>query len=179
VLGIRPFTTTGFVVVRIPPVDEIVGIGEPQGKTNTSHWVSFGEAAVHPMVILVAVIDEATSELGRIQVGAGPQVIFAVQPAATTEPSLRKRKVKQPSGAVDVNSGKLVPVNVPQKPPGTPPGTFPAGFALIIMGAVIEFPSKTYKASQLVSVTNEVKVTVTVSPAFVGQMVVVESVLFA
>ena len=68
-------------------------------------------------------------------------------------------------------------IAVPQNPPAKPPGTFPAPFALAICGAAIEFPSKTYRASQLASVLKDVKVTVTKSPGLVGQIVIVSSAL--
>lgn len=141
--------------------------------------MSLGEPAVHPTVKVVEVIFATTKFVGFKQVGGGPHVIFATHPVAVTTESLRNLKVKQPSGEVDVILGKALPVNVPQYPPAKPPGTLPGPLVLGSKGADIEFPLNTYNASQVASVANEVKVTVTTSPAFVGQIVVVESVELA
>jgi hypothetical protein len=164
---------------KIPPVVEVVGAGAVQGKTNTSHWVSEAKAGVQLTLIDVCVTLETIVLVGFKQVGAGPQVTFAIQPGAVTEASLTKRKVRQPSGEDEVNEGRPVPVNVPQYPPASPPGTFPAPLELGICGAFTELPLYTYMASKLASSEKVVKVTVTISPGFVGQIVVVELVELA
>ena len=101
--------------------------------------------------------------------------MFATQPGLVTDPSLLNLNVKQPSALEEVNGPGIT---LPQKEPGNPPGTLPAGFALAICGAAIEFPSNTYNPSHVASVLKDVKVTVTISPGFVGQMVTVVSALF-
>ena len=56
--------------------------------------------------------------------GAGAQVISAIQPGFCTEGSLLKTNVKHQSGVVEVNGpGRLAPVKLPQNPPAKPPGT--------------------------------------------------------
>ena len=116
------------------------------------------------------------SAAGLVQLGGGAQVTLATQPRFVPLPSVINLKVREPSALVEVNGPGMV---APQNPPGTEPGTFPGGFVLKICGADTEFPLKTYKASKVASVLNDVKVTVTLSPGFVGLMVTVELVLLA
>ena len=101
--------------------------------------------------------------------------MLATPPGLLITPSLRNLNVKQPSTLEEVNGPGIT---VPQNPPAKPPGTLPAPLVLAICGAAMEFPSKTYKASQFASVLKEVKVTVTCSPGVEGHMVTVESELF-
>ena len=117
----------------------------------------------------------AVSEIGFKQVGGGAQVTFETHPGNVPLASLLNLKVKQPVALVEVKGPGIV---VPQYEPAKPPGTFPAPLVLAICGAVIELPSKTYNPSHVASVLNDVKVTVTTSPAFIGQIVTVESELF-
>jgi hypothetical protein len=117
----------------------------------------------------------AVTFIGLGHVGGCAQVTLATQPGLFTDPSLLNLNVKQPVDPSPVNGPGIA---VPQNDPANPPGTFAAGFALAICGAVIEFPLNTYNPSQLASVLNEVKVTVTCSPVVVGHMVTVLSALF-
>jgi hypothetical protein len=81
---------------------------------------------------------------------------LAAHPAELTEPSEVNTNVKHPVVADDVNDGgNAVPVNVANK------------------GAAALFPSYTLKKSKLFSKANAVKVTVTKSVGFVGQIVTV------
>jgi hypothetical protein len=125
--------------------------------------------SVQLTVALVEVILVAKRAVGTEQLGTGPQLTLATQPEETTEPSLLNWKVKQPLALVDVKGPGIV---VPQKPPANPPAIFGAALVLEICGEAIEFPSKTYKVSKLASVLKELNETVTTSPAFVGQIVV-------
>jgi hypothetical protein len=166
------------VVVTVNPVVAAVGAGEPQGSAMTFQVVAV-LGFVHAKVALFEVTADAAKVLGFGQVGGGAQTTLANHPTSFTEPSLRKRNVKHPLTSVEVNEGKLAPVKVPQNEPGTPPGTLPAPLALAICGEFMVGPLNTYNPSQLASVSNKVKVTVTTSPAFTGQIVTVESVLLA
>jgi len=149
--------------------------GVLQGSATTSQLVA-ELLFVHPKTAEFVVTVLTTKVVGFGQVGGGAQVTFAIHPARLIEGSLLNRNVKQPLASVDVKGPGIV---VPQKPPASPPGTFAAALVLAICGDVMEFPLKTYKASQFTSVSNAVKVTVTSSPGLVGQIVTVESELFA
>ena len=141
----------------------------PDGNANTSHELTT-LLSVHPKATLFSVTELMDKLVGRKQVGGGPQVIFATHPAYCALPSLLKLNVKQPSRLEEVKGPGMV---LPQNPPGKFAAPFPVGFPLEICGAVIVFPSKTYKPSQVASVLKELNVTVTTSPEFVGHIVVV------
>lgn len=119
-----------------------------------SQEVTRGFNSVHPNEAEVVVIFVAVKAVGFGQFGAAPQVTFATHPALLTEPSLLNLKVKQPSTPDAVNGPGIA---VPQYPPANPPGTNPAPLVLAICGASISAPSKTYKASQFVSVSKAEK----------------------
>ena len=82
---------------------------------------------------------DVISVFGFAHVGIGQQVMSEFQPALSTEVSLLKTNVKQPSGLVEVTVPGLI---VPQKPPASPPGTLLGGFPeLISVNGFIELPS--------------------------------------
>ena len=96
------------------------------------------------------------SAVGFLHDGGGAQVTLLAQPAAVVVPFEVNTNVKHPLAAEEVNEGGKV---VPDK------------FAR--SGAVVSLPSYIFKKSVLACVLNEVKVTVTTSPAFTGHIVVV------
>ena len=91
-----------------------------------------------------------------VQVGGGPQVTLAFQPAATPDPSEVKTKVKHPEAVEAVNGPGIA---TPEKVPNNVPAAL--------------LPSKTLKKSKPFSVANALKVTVTNWPGIEGQIVVV------
>ena len=104
----------------------------------------------------VAVTVEFVKVVGLLHVGAGAQVTLLTHPAAVVAALEVNTNVKHPEAAEDVNEGGKA---VPDK--------------LAKSGAVASLPSYIFKKSVLACVLNDVKVTVTTSPGFTGQIVVV------
>jgi hypothetical protein len=97
------------------PVVPGTGIGDPAGSTNTCHCVAVA-ASVHPNNAEVDVTCDTVKPDGLGQVGGGEHVTLATQPAAVTELSEVKTKVRHPVVEEDVNAaGIAVPVSVANK----------------------------------------------------------------
>lgn len=160
------------------PLAEVVGVGTglPAILIKYSHSLAIvvsGLAGWNQFMVAVVAVTEVTERaLGTLQVGAGAQVMLAIHPGLFCVLSLLNLKVRHPLTSDEVKGPGIV---VPQNPPANPPGTFPAALVLTICGEAIVFPSKTYRASQVASVSKVAKVTVTRSPVFCGQIVVVLS----
>jgi hypothetical protein len=100
--------------------------------------------------------------VGFLQVGGGAQVTLLAQPAAVVVAFEVNTNVRHPEAEEAVYAGgKAVPDKVANN------------------GAAALLPSYTFKRSRPFSVLNAVKVTVTKSPVFVGQIVVVTFALLA
>jgi len=150
----------GLVGAFTNPVDAAVGAGEPQGKAKTCQAEATVVLGFAGCVQLKMAEVERTAEFvkvtGLLHVGAGAHVTLLIHPAAVVEPFEVNTNVKHPETDEDVmTGGKVVPDKVANK------------------GALALLPSYTLKRSTPFSVLNEVKVTVTKSPGFVGQIVVV------
>lgn len=95
------------VVAVTNPVDAAVGGADPHGKANTCHsdatLVSGLAGCVQVKLTDVEVMVDEVIATGFLHVGGGAQVTFATHPGLFTEPSLLKRKVRQPSTLVEVN----------------------------------------------------------------------------
>jgi hypothetical protein len=82
------------------PVVAAVGAGALQGKARTCQAVATDVSGfagcVQPITAEVESTDVLVIVVGLLQVGAGAQVILAIQPVDTTLLSDWKTKVKQP-----------------------------------------------------------------------------------
>jgi hypothetical protein len=141
-------------------MEPAVGVGAPHGNAIISKveaTVKSGFAGcVQFKVTDVVVGVTAVTAVGILQAGAGLQVTLLAQPAAVVVPFEVNTNVKHPLAEEEVYAGgKTVPDNVASN------------------GAVASLPSYTFKRSTPFSVLNAVKVTVTKSPGFTGQIVVV------
>src|SRR5690606_27996937 len=141
---------------------------------NTIHSVA-GPTAVQLTLVCVAVVPATVTAVGLGQVGGGAQIMSAVHPGLLNKPSLTNLNVRHPEALV---ASKGPGIAVPQKAPGADKPPFPGPLPLKMGGAFTESPSYTYNPSQLDSVLKEVNTTVTISPGFSGQIVIVEFELF-
>jgi hypothetical protein len=138
--------------VDIHPVVALVGAGSVHGNAITCQEVAL-PIGVHPKETDVGDNPAVVKATGLGHAGAGAQVTLANQPEETVVPLEVNTNVKQPEGADEVNDGgKVVPDKVANKVPE----------AL--------FPSYTFKISEPACVLKAVKVTVTASPGFTGQI---------
>jgi hypothetical protein len=97
-----------------------------------------------PVTVMVVAVPQLLFNGVKLEIlGTNTQLTKADQPDLTTEISLLKRKVSEPSVAVDNTvPGEPVPLNDPAGHVGTgaPPKSTPAGNPEEIRGALVEFP---------------------------------------
>ena len=150
----------GFEDAVTKPVEAAVGAGDPQGNAKTFQLDATVVSGFIGCAQFSTTEDDKTlfdaRVVGFLQTGGAAHVILLTQPAAVVVPFEVNTNVKHPLAAEEVNEGGKV---VPDK------------FAR--SGAVVSLPSYIFKKSVLACVLNEVKVTVTTSPAFTGHIVVV------
>ena len=142
------------------PVATAAGAGEPHANAKTCQELASEESGFAGCTQLnvaeLYVNAEDVKVVGALHDGGGAHVTFATQPGAVTVPSDVNTNVKLPDGDDAVkDGGKVVPDKVANK----------------VAAALL--PSYTLKMSKPACVLNDVKVTVTASPAFDGEIIVV------